>query len=184
MILKFNLLPKEKLETLEAESRKKYQFLKLAGILIFLTIFSITSTTFYFFYKIHSLNSAKKELLQKINKYKKIAKKVKTMEKENREIRQRIITILKLKSQQAILLKRLDYLLQAIDDNKVFFSDLKISEDRAQIKGISMDLEYIANYLKNLEKNKKIVKDVILKNTIKKGTEEVPYIEFNTEVKF
>ena len=184
MILKFNLLPRERLEALEAESKKKYQFLKLAGIAILLTFLSISFTSIYLAYKIHFLKSIAKDLSLELSKYKFIAQKVKAMEKENKEIKQRILTILKLKKQQAQILKRLDCLLRAIDNNKIFFNNLEITVSRAQIKGVSMDLEYIANYLKNLERNKNIIKDVILKNTVKRESQAIPYIEFNTEIRF
>jgi len=177
MIIKFNLLPKKELIKLE-EVKKKYVFLKTFLIIFIVVITTIVVEGFRLGYTLKSLKEEKIKKEKKLAEYKKIVQKVKFLEKETEKIKKRISTIINLKKSQGKGLQKLEVLLENIGRNKIVLTELSIEPSKAEINGVSSDLKNIANYLKNLENRKDIIKEVSLRKTEKKEA----YIEFKAGV--
>ncbi|MCD6490352.1 MAG: hypothetical protein J7K20_06480, partial [Thermodesulfobacterium sp.] len=84
------------------------------------------------------------------------------------------------KKNQGKGLQKLEILLENIGRNKIVFTELSITPNKAEMNGISSDLKNIANYLKNLENQKDIIKEISLRKTEKREA----YIEFKAGVLF
>jgi len=179
MIIKFNLLPKKEPGKLE-EVKKKYVFLRTFLIVFILVITTIIVEGFHLEYTLRNLKEEKIEKEKKLAEYKKIAQKVESLEKETEEIKKRISTIINLKKNQGKGLQKLEILLENIGRNKIVFTELSITPNKAEMNGISSDLKNIANYLKNLENQKDIIKEISLRKTEKREA----YIEFKAGVLF
>ncbi|MBO8144089.1 MAG: hypothetical protein H0Z16_05845 [Thermodesulfobacterium sp.] len=179
MIIKFNLLPKKEPVKLE-EVKKKYVFLRTFLIVFIVVITTIVVEGFRLGYTLKSLKEEKIKKEKKLAEYKKIAQKVKFLEKETEEIKKRISTIINLKKSQGRGLQKLEVLLENIGRNKIVLTELSIEPSKAEMNGVSSDLKNIANYLKNLENRRDIIKEVSLRKTEKKEV----YIEFKAGVLF
>lgn len=182
MIIKFNLLPKEKVSP---EAREiSLIFLK---VYISLLLFLLTFLTFLFYTthnKITSLIQEKKQKEVILEDYKRIAIKVKEMERENEEIKKRIEIILTLRDAQGKNLKNLANVLRDVPASKLLFSNLKLDNSKAYIKGIGLDMDFLALYLQNLENNKEVIKALNLKTAQQKTIGDLKLIEFELEVSF
>ncbi|RLG12666.1 hypothetical protein DRN73_01810 [Candidatus Pacearchaeota archaeon] len=183
MIIKFNLITKTKEEVFE-KVPEKFIFLKIYALLLCITILIIVIVGMCLSIKVNTLIKEKKAKQAQLQKYKLIVKNVELFKKQNEEIKKRISTILALKKKQDVPLKVISYLMDAIKNNKILFTHLKLTSSTVQIKGIALDLEDVANYLKNLEINKKLIKDVNLVNTVRKTHEKFAYIEFSTNIRY
>jgi len=179
MIIKFNLLPKKESVKLE-EVKKKYVFLRTFLIVFIVVITTIVVEGFRLGYTLKSLKEEKIKKEKKLAEYKKIAQKVKFLEKETEEIKKRISTIINLKKSQGRGLQKLEVLLENIGRNKIVLTELSIEPSKAEMNGVSSDLKNVANYLKNLENRRDIIKEVSLRKTEKKEV----YIEFKAGVLF
>lgn len=183
MIIKFNLIRKEERE-LEKIEIKKFSFLKFYFSLI---LFLIISLTIIFYEKnktIKKLEAKKNEKQMILTKYRNIANKIKKLEKENEEIKKRIETIVNLKKSQERELKKLAELLYESNSDKILLTNLKINSNKGNIKGLSLDLDYLAYYMQNLEKKKDLIKEIILKTATQKESYEIKMIEFEMEVNY
>lgn len=178
MIIKFNLLPKK--EIVKPEVKEKYIFLKTFLIIFIIVILTIMMMGIYLGYNLKSLKNEKMKKEIKLRKYKKIAQKVKILEKESEEIKKRISTIIDLKKRQGKELQKIETLIRNISINRIIFTQLSVKPSQAEITGVSSDLKDIANYLKNLENQRNIIKEVFLSETVKKEA----YIEFKAGVLF
>ncbi|MCS7199140.1 MAG: PilN domain-containing protein [Caldimicrobium sp.] len=116
--------------------------------------------------------------------YKRIAIKVKEMERENEEIKKRIEIILTLRDAQGKNLKNLANVLRDVPASKLLFSNLKLDNSKAYIKGIGLDMDFLALYLQNLENNKEVIKALNLKTAQQKTIGDLKLIEFELEVSF
>lgn len=183
MIIKFNLLKLQKKEE-PVVIEKRITFIKVYLVLLALTLAGIVGAFFYYQTEIKSLEKEKAEKEQKLKEYQVLAQKVKQLEEENEEIKKRITTILSLKKLQGQKLKVIDSIFSSIGNNKILFSNLILESSRASFKALSVDLEYIANYLNTLESNKELFKYVELKKTVQQKKGVLNYIEFETEVGF
>jgi len=179
MIIKFNLLPKKEIVKPE-EVKEKYIFLKTFLIIFVIVILTIVMEGIYLGYNLKSLKNEKMKKETKLREYKKIAQKVKILEKESEEIKKRISTIIDLKKRQGKELQKIETLIGNIGINRIIFTQLSIKPSQAEITGVSSDLKDIANYLKNLENQRNIIKEVSLSETVKKEA----YIEFKAGVLF
>lgn len=179
MIIKFNLLPKKELIRVE-EEKERFVFLKTFLIIFIAVILTIFAEGFRLQYTLKTLKNEKVEKEKRLVEYKKIAEKLKGLEKENEELKKRISTIITLKENQGKGLQRIETLIGNIGKNRIVFTELSVSISNATINGTSSDLRDIAEYLKNLENVKEIVKEVTLNKTEKKEG----YIEFRAEVLF
>ncbi len=179
MIIKFNLIPKKGIVKPEVE-KEKYPFLKTFLTVFLVIIIAIIGEGFNLNYTLKILKNEKIAKEKKLAEYKKIAEKVKVLEKENKEIKKRIITIINLKRKQGSGLKKIETLISNIDKNRIVLTKLWVRPSKAEINGVSSDLKDIAEYLKNLENTKEIIKNVSLSKTKKKGA----YIEFKAGVLF
>jgi len=119
-----------------------------------------------------------------LNKYKNIALKVKKLEAEKEDIKKRINAIIELKKDQGQRLRVLYYTLSEVKENKVLINSLKTEPGKEHIKGYALSLEDVANYLKNLEANKQVFKNVELKAAVSKQLAEYSLVEFESEVQF
>jgi len=183
MIIKFNLIRQEEKE-IEKIEIKKFPFLKFYFSLI---VFLFISLTMIFYEKsktIKKLDSEKNEKQMILSKYKNIANKINKLEKENEEIKKRIETIVNLKKNQERELKKLAELLYESDSDKILLTNLKIDSNKGNIKGLSLDMDYLAYYMQSLEKKKDLIKEVILKTATQKESNEFKLIEFEIEVNY
>ncbi|MFN3302052.1 MAG: PilN domain-containing protein, partial [Patescibacteria group bacterium] len=64
------------------------------------------------------------------------------------------------------------------------FTNLKLESSKANIKGISLDIDYLANYMGELEKNKDIIKSVNLKVAQQQAIRNLNIINFELEILF
>ncbi len=183
MIIKFNLLKIHYKEEILVEE-SKLTLIKLYLGLLFLTLIVIVGGFFYYQMKIKDLENQKLEKEQKLKEYQVLAQRVKQLEEENEEIKKRITTIVNLKKLQGQKLKVIESLISSIGNNKILFSNLNLNSSKASFKALSSDLEYIANYLNNLENNKELFKYVELKKTVQQKRGPFSYVEFETEVGF
>ena len=179
MIIKFNLLPKKEIVKSE-EVKEKYIFLKTFLIIFVIVILTIVMGVIYLGYNLKGLKNEKIKKETKLKEYKKIAQKVKILEKENEEIKKRISTIIDLKKRQGKELQKIEILIGNIGVNRIVFTQLSVKPSQAKITGVSSDLKDIANYLKNLENQRNIIKEVTLSEIVKKEA----YIEFKARVLF
>ncbi|RLG09215.1 hypothetical protein DRN73_10255 [Candidatus Pacearchaeota archaeon] len=179
MIIKFNLLPKKEVVKPE-EIKEKYIFLKTFLVIFIIVIVTIVVEGIYLGYNLKSLKSEKMKKETKLKEYKKIAQKVKILEKKSEEIKKRISTIIDLKKRQGKELQKIETLIRNIGRNRIVFTQVSIEPSQAEITGVSSDLKDIANYLKNLENQQGIIKEVSLSETVKKEA----YIEFKAGVLF
>ncbi|MFN4220592.1 MAG: PilN domain-containing protein [bacterium] len=182
MIVKFNLLPIRKTEEIKEE--KRYIFLKLY---VFLLSFLLLGMGIYFFKsssQISSLEKIKKEKEETLAKYRVIAQKVKKMEIEREELKKRIETIVTLKAKQGRSLKNLYTLLAKVNTGKLIFTHLKIEHTKANIKGMGLDMDFLALYLDELEKSTEIIKGVNLKTAQQTNIGNINFINFEVEVQF
>lgn len=183
MIIKFNLLPREEIITPEVTEQppvflKFYTFL-LLFLVITLVIFSYNTQT-----KISSLESDKKKKEEILKKYKTIAQKVKEMERENEEVKKRIEVIIALKEAQGKHLRNMAHLFQAVEANRLLFNNFKLDSNKAFIKGLGLDMDFLAIYMQNLENNKELFKAVNLKTAQQKSIGDLKLVEFELEVTF
>jgi len=178
MILKFNLIPREKAKAFEEE--KTFSFFKVLGTVtgIIIFIFLIIFTTLQ--YEGYSLKKKLEKNQIKLKKFSYIAKQVKHLKTISKDIEERITVMLGLKNFQERQLKKLGVLLYNISKNKVYFIQLKFSPKSATIKGLSEDIDYLANYLKKLKSAKELVSQINLLNVNK----EKGYINFDVGVNF
>ncbi|BAU22838.1 hypothetical protein THC_0443 [Caldimicrobium thiodismutans] len=182
MIIKFNLIPKEKLEI---EIREKPPvFFKIYSAIFLFFIITMASLIYNIQTKIHSLDKEKKNKELILNNYKNIAKKVKSMEKENEEVKKRIETIIALKDTQGKNLRYLAEIMANTIQNQLIFSSLKLENAKASIKGLGLEMDFLAMYMQNLEQKKDIIKSVNLKNAQQKIVSDLKLVEFELEVLF
>ncbi len=179
MIIKFNLLPKKK-EIGEEELKKEFPFLKVFITLIVLSFSFIIIETIKMGYEIKHLRKEKIEKEKKIRQYHLIERQIKNLKIKNEKIKRHIETIIGLKRMQGEQLKRIETIIASIKNNKVYFNKLVLNITRAKIEGISFSLKDIANYLKNLEKQKPIIKEV----NIEEIKRQNKYISFKTYINF
>jgi len=184
MIIKFNLLPHEEKVV---ESPKKAISISFAHFYIFVLIVLLTfiiGAVINFELNLRKLEKEKQEKEELLNKYKNIALKVKKLEEEKEDIKKRINAIIELKKDQGQRLRVLYYTLSEVKENKVLISSLKAEPGKGYIKGYAFSLEDVANYLKNLEANKQVFKNVELKSAVSKQLAEYSLEEFESEVQF
>ena len=182
MILKFNLLPKRVAEV-KPETRP-FTFVKIYFIILSFLVITLISVTYNNYSKIKTFEKEKNEKQLLLNKYKNITKKVKELERENEEVKKRIEMIVNLKRNQGKNLKYLAEVIKEIKPEKLMLSNLKIQNDSAFLKGISLDMEFLAFYMQSLESKKEIIKNVNLKTAYQKGMGDFKLVEFEMEVKF
>uniref|UniRef100_A0A7C4NUM9 Fimbrial assembly family protein n=1 Tax=Thermodesulfobacterium geofontis TaxID=1295609 RepID=A0A7C4NUM9_9BACT len=179
MIIKFNLLPKRELIKVE-EEKERFVFLKTFLIIFIAVILTIFVEGFRLQHTLKTLKNEKVEKEKRLVEYKKVAEKLEELEKENEELKKRISTIVSLKENQGKGLQRIETLIGNLGKNRIVFAELSVGISNANMNGISSDLKDIAEYLKNLENVKELVKEVSLNKTEKKEG----YIEFRAEVLF
>jgi type IV pilus assembly protein PilN len=182
MIIKFNLLQKK---IVEVESKeKKLSFFKIYFSILSFIILSLIFLIYnnYSIYK--NLEREKKEKLVLLNKYKNIAIKVKNLEKENEEIKKRIEIVVNLKKDQSKNLKYLAELIKDVKPDKLILTSLKIQNDNCYLKGLSLDMDFLAYYMQSLEGKKDLIKNVNLKTAYQKEVSDLKLVEFELEVKF
>jgi len=182
MIIKFNLLP-QKVEV-ERKIKRGVPFLKSYFILILMS-FSVMAGLFY-----RNINIIKKyekdkaELQLQINNYKTRLAKIKELERESLEIKKRIETILELKKAQGKKLYHLAEILKEVQPDRLIITNFNLKEDKAYIKGIGLDMDFLAHYMGALESKKEIIKNVNLKIATQKEAGEFKLVEFELEVQF
>lgn len=182
MIIKFNLLPIKKTEEIKEE--KRYIFLKLYVFLLGVLLLGMGIYFFKSSSQISSLEKVKKEKEETLAKYRFIAQKVKKMETEREELKKRIETIVTLKAKQGRNLKNLYTLLAKVNTSKLIFTNLKLEQTKANIKGLGLDMDFLALYLDELEKNTEIIKGVNLKTAQQTNIGNIKFINFEVEVQF
>jgi Tfp pilus assembly protein PilN len=183
MIIKFNLLPHEK----KVAASKKAISISFANFYIIVLIILLTfiiGVVINFELNLKKLKKEKKEKEELLNKYKNIALKVKKLEEEKEEIKKRISAIIELKKDQGQRLRVIYYTLSEVKENKVLINSLKAEPGKGHIKGYAFSFEDVANYLKNLEANKQVFKNVELKSAVSKQLAGYSLVEFESEVQF
>lgn len=184
MIIKFNLLPyKERL----FGSPKIAISISFAHVYIFVLVILLAfviGAVINFELNLRKLEKEKKEKKELLNRYKNIALKVKKLEEEKEDIKKRINAIIELKKDQGQRLRVLYFTLSEVKENKVLISSLKTEPGKGYIKGYAFSLEDVANYLKNLEVNKQVFKNVELRSVVTKQLAEYSLVEFESEVQF
>jgi len=183
MIIRFNLVPKY-----DKEKKKKIKieisYIKLFFICLLGVIFTIISSFIFLEYKLNHLEKLKRLKIAERNRYKKIIPKVKQLEEQHKEITQKILTIISLKKKQGRILYAYYIIVSSIGDNDITFKNLTINSQKALLKGVSLDLEDVANFLQTLEFNKKILKTIELENIYKRKVGGIEIVEFNSQIIF
>ena len=182
MILKFNLLPKKIVEV-KAEERP-FSFVKIYFSILSFIILSLILIAYNNYSTIKNLEKQRNEKQFLLNKYKNIAKKVKELEKESEEIKKRIETVVNLKKNQGRNLKYFAEVIKEIQPEKLILTNLKIQNDNAYLKGLSLNMDFLAFYMQTLENKKDIIKNVNLKTAFQKELADLKLVEFELEVKF
>ncbi len=178
MIIKFNLIPRK--EEVPEEKKEKYIFFKILLFIIGLSFVFIIGEIIVMNHELNYLQRQKAEKERIFRKYQYIKKEIQTLEAENKLIEMRIDTLIGLKRMQGQQLKRIATLISSVKNNKVYFKELALNINIATINGISFDLKDIADYLKNLENQKPIVKVV----SIEEIKREKGYISFKSRIVF
>jgi len=184
MIIKFNLLPHKKKII---KTSKKVISLSFAHVYVFVLIIIfafIIGAVINVELNLRKLEKEKREKEEYLNRYKSIAIKVKKLEEEKEDIKKRINAIIELKKDQGQRLRVLYYIISEVKENKVLISTLKADPGKGYIKGYAFSLEDVANYLKNLEVNKQVFKNVELRSAVAKQFGEYSLVEFESEVQF
>ena len=182
MIIKFNLIPKPKIE--EIPEKKKYLFLKFYSLLLILIILGLGAYFIKSQSEISSLEKIKKERETTLNKYKEVASKVKKMESEKEELKRQIETMVNLKAKQGKNLKNLYAILSKVNYGKLIFTNLKLDSSKAVIKGLGLDMDFLALFMEELEKEKEVIKSLNLKTAQQKNVGDLKFIEFVLEMQF
>lgn len=183
MIIKFNLLSIE--DTLSIESKKiGTLFIKIYFIMILFVIFILSIFIYNTQSTLSSLELDKRKKEEALKKDKDIAQKVKAMEKENEEIKRKIEIILTLKEEQDKNLKLMANLFLHVEANRLLFNKFKLDSSKAHIKGMCLDIDFLAIYLQNLENKKELFKAINLRTVQQKTIGEIKLVEFDLEVNF
>ena len=185
MIIRFNLVPKYDKEK-EKKKKKKIEinYIKLFFVCILGVLFTIISSFIFLEYKLNRLEKLKRLKIAERNTYKKIIPKIKQLEEQHKEITQKILTILSLKKKQGQILYTYYIIVSSIGDNDITFKNLTINSQKALLKGVSLDLEDVANFLQTLEFHKEILETIELENIYKKKVGGIEIVEFNTKIFF
>ena len=184
MIIKFNLLPHEKKVVVSSKKTISISFAHFYIIVLITLLTFIIGVVINFELNLKKLEKEKKEKEELLIKYKNIALKVKKLEEEKEEIKKRISAIIELKKDQGQRLRVLYYTLSEVKENKVLINSLKAEPGKGHIKGYAFSFEDVANYLKNLEANKQVFKNVELKSAVSKQLAGYSLVEFESEVQF
>ena len=179
MIIKFNLVPKEVVEATK-EEKEPLGYFKVSALITGCVVLIIILMIGFLEFKSYELNKVLINQKVRLQKFKEIAREVKDMEKQVNKIRQKIEIMLSLRRSQRIQMERLYYILKAIGNEKIYFTQLKLNYDKAFISGQAEDIESIANYLKKLSSYKKIVSVVDLLSIEKNAN----LMKFSATVKF
>ena len=181
MIIRFNLVPKY-----EREKKRKIEidYVKLFFICILIVVFAIITSFVVLEYKLNRLERLKRLKIAERNTYKKIIPKIKQLKEQHKEITQKILTILSLKKKQGRVLYVYYIIASSIEKNDITFKNLTINSQKALLKGISLDLEDVANFLQTLESHKEILKTIELENVYKRKVGGIGIVEFNTQIFF
>ncbi|NPA39530.1 MAG: hypothetical protein GXO57_03710 [Thermodesulfobacteria bacterium] len=177
MIIKFNLLPPEKAKK---RIEPSINFNKIfVGVISGILIIAIVLIGFLEFKSYKLAKEVRKETAI-LRKYKHIAQEVKRLQRQTEEIKNRIVIMLRLRNYQRTQMEKFDYLLRNIGSNALYLTDLTFFPDKAVVKGMSLTLNDIANYLSGLEKNSKLVYWANVRNIRRNEN----FLQFDINVKF
>lgn len=182
MIIKFNLLPQKTTEVTIKE--KPLTFITVYFSILSFILISFALIAYNNYSTLRKLESEKNEKQMTLTKYKNIAEKVKKLEKESEEIKQRIETLVNLKKEQGKSLNYLAELIKEIAPDKLIITSLTLKDNNAHIKGMGLDMDFLAYYMQSLENKKNIIKNVNLKIASQKELQDLKLVEFELEVKF
>lgn len=183
MIIKFNLIPRKEKPDKEIPTERPIFLTILVSTVILLASVAIL-LTWKTEKEVNRLNKNKKEKEELLVKYKNIANKVKEIEKRNEETEKRIKIIVSLKEKQSQTLRKIATIIHYTEPNRVFFNNFYMNDTNAKIKGISIDIDLLANYMNNLDLKKDIIKSINLKSAESKKIGVTSLFEFELEVSF
>ncbi len=178
MILKFNLsyLKAKKKE------KKKFSFFLFYGISLGLVFLILVSLFLYLSHVEKSLLSQKRALLKELKKYKGVEKALAKLKKQNKEIEEHIKKIVGLQKKRREFYRKYVYIVKNLPDYPIIFTDLKIGSRKSFVEGRTIKLKYIAFYLKNLESNKTVIKEVNLLD-VKRISSPQNFLNFKIELR-
>lgn len=181
MIVKFNLAPEKEPQD-GVINRSSHKSLKILSAILLILISGIIVLTVKTERELRALERQKREKNELLLKYKTIANKIKDLEKRNEEIERKIRIIVALKEKQDLTLKRMSTLFTYAEKKRVYFTNFQMNETQARVRGISFDIDLVANYMDLIETNRNIIKSINLK--FAKTKEFISYYNFEIEVVF
>ncbi len=78
-------------------------------------------------------------------------------------------------------LERLFLILKEMS-NKIILTNLKLEVSKAQVKGLSLDVDFLAEYMRRLESQKEQIQAVNLKGVQQKILSDIKFSEFEIEI--
>jgi len=178
MIIKFNLVPEEKVKKKKIEPSINFNKIfigVISGVIIIMVIL-----IGFMEFKSYKLAKELRKETAILRRYKNIAQEVKRLEKQTEEIKNRIVIMLRLRNYQRLQMEKFFCLFKNIGYNALFLTDFVFFPDKAVIKGLSLSLNDIANYLSRLEKANKLISKANVKNIQKKEN----FLQFDINVEF
>ncbi len=179
MIIRINFVPKEEKKKITLRLNWGYVYLICLG----LTVCFILVSFVYINHKQSSLLKKKSELEFQRLRYIAVLKQIKSLEKENRELKRRINTIISLKKYRGYQLKVFDKVLLCVPLGELYLTNFVMKDSLVYVEGIASDYGSVADFLERLE-NEKIFSEVVLQDTKQKVLKNMVVVEFRVSIKY
>ena len=149
-MIRINLLPFR-------QTRKKESIRRQVGIFLFSLIFIfiiVFSYNAYLKNKVKSIKNKVGETKIELAKYQKINKEITDIKKKLRILNKKVEVIKNLEIKRGDPVKLLNALTEKIIEKRMWLTNLKVTGNAVNIKGIALDNQTVADFMIRLEKSK------------------------------
>lgn len=177
-MIRINLIPLKEVERLE-NIKRELSMLLLSCILIFslITYFAVNLNN-----KVKNMKSQLEATQMELKKYEGIEKKLAQLEKEKKTVEQKLKIVSNLRKQRNYVISILRELVARFPVRKMWFEELTLNGTNLTIKGVALDNEIIAEFMRRLKKSTYFIQVELIK-TEKKQIEESNLKSFTLECK-
>lgn len=177
-MIRINLIPTKEIEWFE-DIKRELTILLLSCILIFSVIiyFAVNLNN-----KIRNIKSQLEATQIELKKYEGIEKKLAQLEKEKKTVEQKLKIVSNLGKQRNYVISILRELVARFPVKSMWFEELTLNGTNLTIKGVALDNESIAEFMRRLKKSTYFIQVELIK-TEKKQIEELNLKSFTLECK-
>jgi len=177
-MIRINLIPTKEIEWFE-NIKRELTILLLSCILIFSVIiyFAVNLNS-----KIRNIKSQLEATQIELKKYEGIEKKLAQLEKEKKTVEQKLKIVSNLGKQRNYVISILQELVARFPVRNMWFEELTLNGTNLTIKGVALDNEIIAEFMRRLKKSTYFIQVELIK-TEKKQIEELNLKSFTLECK-